>query len=226
MRRLLAALVIMIALTPSVAYAGEPSSVLIADPARRLAGSAHHGDARYQRLAAAVGLAGTDLPRNGASPPAVGAVFRADVRLTWLRDDTEIWRIDLIFVTPSDGLWIATGRSWISEPSDAVWHRPADPDLLRATLIDSGLAKAVAGAFPPLPPPSDEPRPGLPLVGYVLAGALAGIAISMAAPRGPAPSGRGIRQGDQNGPSGSLTVTSPTHFGRPAVPRTGESRAA
>src|SRR5688500_11883773 len=84
-------LVIMIALTPSAAYAGGPSSVLVADPVHRVAVSAYRGDPRYQRLAAALGFDGADLPNDGASPPAVGAVFRADVRLAWLRDDTEIW---------------------------------------------------------------------------------------------------------------------------------------
>lgn len=47
-------------------------------------------------------------------------------------------------MTPHDGIWIATSRTWITEPADAVWHRPADPELLRATLIDCGMAKAVA----------------------------------------------------------------------------------
>ncbi|MFC7624799.1 hypothetical protein [Microlunatus sp. GCM10028923] len=170
-------LAILIALTPSAAHAGEPSSVLIADPAHRVAVSAHRGDPRYRQLAAAIGFDGAELPNDGASPPAIGAVFRADLRLTWLRDDTEIWRIDLIFVTPADGIWIATGPSWISEPGDAVWHRPVDPDLLRTTLIEAGLAKSIAGAFVPAVDPPAEPSRGVPIVAYVLGGALVGAAI-------------------------------------------------
>lgn len=182
MRRLFVALLIMGVLLPTHAHAAGPSTVLIADPAHGRTAAAHAGDARYQRLAAAIGFSGSARPRTGASPPAVGAVFGADVRLTWLSDDATIWRIDLIFVTPRDGIWIATSRAWISEPTDAVWHRPADPELLRAVLSDAGLTKAAAGAFPPATTPPAEPRPGLPIAAYVLGGALAGVMITAAAP--------------------------------------------
>lgn len=91
LRRLLAVFVTTVALLlPVGAYASGSSSVLIADPAHRVVASAHRDDARYQRLASALGFAADTLPASGESPPAVGAVFRSDLRLTWLRDDTEI----------------------------------------------------------------------------------------------------------------------------------------
>lgn len=133
--------------SPPRASAGGPMSVLITDPATHRNASAYLGDARYRQLASAIGLnpaRGAELPTSGESPPSgFGELFRADLRITWLSDAAAIWRIDLIFVI-RDEVWVATGPAWIAEPDQAVWHRAADPALLRSVVAEAGLLRGSA----------------------------------------------------------------------------------
>jgi hypothetical protein len=137
-------------------------SVLITDPATHRNASAYLGDARYRQLASAIGLdpaRGAELPTSGESPPSgFGELFRADVRITWLSYDAAIWRIDLIFLI-RDEVWVATGPAWIAEPDQAVWHRAADPALLRSVVAEAGLLRGSSldrrgWELPPSPSPN------------------------------------------------------------------------
>jgi hypothetical protein len=66
-------------------------------------------------------------------------------RLTWLIHDMSIWRIDRIYSTADDGLWLETladetGADPFARPGR--WHRVADPEALTAVLTSTGLTDA------------------------------------------------------------------------------------
>ena len=63
-------------------------------------------------------------------------------RLTWLIHDMSIWRIDRIYATADDGLWLQTvadegGGDPFARPGR--WHRVANPEALTAVLTSTGL---------------------------------------------------------------------------------------
>ena len=120
------------AATASTAAAGGPTSLLITSPSNQRTSSAYTGDARYERLAAAVGVntgAGVEQPTSGESPPAgIDSGFGSEIRLTWLIHDMSVWRVDRVYFV-GDGVWINTTQDYFDtdEPDDGIWHRAAEP---------------------------------------------------------------------------------------------------
>ncbi|WP_161606040.1 hypothetical protein [Microlunatus speluncae] len=214
----------MVSAVPSSASAGGPTSVLITDPARHRTASAAAGDDRYQQLAAAIGYdpaRGAELPSAGESPPSgFGAIFRSDLRVTWLAHDTTIWRIDLIFFI-RDSVWIATGRSWITEPDQAVWHRVADPDRLRSVLAEAGLVPRSASPSAATTSAPSDPVAGSALIGGpALLGpvcAVVGVLLGIGAALLPSRGDRKSTQVEKRTPSSPNTAQK-VHPGRQNAP--------
>lgn len=179
-----------------VALAGGPTSVLITSPANQRTSSAYTGDARYQRLASAVGIdtgAGIEQPTSGESPPGeIDSNMGADVRLTWLIHDMAVWRVDRIHLS-DDVIWIHTAQplgDQTGEPGPGIWHRATDPAALRAALAETGVLRKPATADPPsesapATTPADQaavPGGAEPPVGLIgLACAALGLALGVAA---------------------------------------------
>ena len=68
----------------------------------------YYTETRYEELAQAVG-GGVDQPSSSLSQPAsVDLDDEMVVRLTWMIHDVSVWRIDGIYITQSDGIWIST----------------------------------------------------------------------------------------------------------------------
>ena len=165
------------------AYAGGPTSVLMASPDRQQARAAYNGDSVYAALTAAVGEDHT-----GPTTPPVGLATggREDIRLTWLIHDVQIWRIDRIHHTSADGMWIETVVNPSGEESmfdvPAHWHRPADEAALTAVLSDVGLLGDSGAAFTQPPAPAAEATVPAPATGVpgLLAAALTGLVLGVA----------------------------------------------
>jgi hypothetical protein len=182
-----------------VALAGGPTSVLIASPANQRTSSAYTGDARYQRLATAVGIdtgAGIEQPTSGESPPVGIDQSGAAVRLTWLIHDMAVWRVDRIHLS-DDTIWIHTTQHGDQESGDedaGVWHRAADPAALRAAITETGVLRRPAASADPSSEPTPSTAPattsaeqsavpgGAPPAGLIgAAGAALGIVLGVAA---------------------------------------------
>ena len=70
-------------------------------------------------------------------------------RLTWLIHDMSIWRIDRVYSTADDGLWLETladetGADPFARPGR--WHRVTHPEALTAVLTSTGLTDGAAPA--------------------------------------------------------------------------------
>jgi hypothetical protein len=64
------------------------------------------------------------------------------IRLTWLIHDQQIWRIDRVYLTAGDGIWIETMLSLdagdvLAQPGN--WHRAADSAGLTTILRHVGV---------------------------------------------------------------------------------------
>jgi hypothetical protein len=127
------------------ASAGGPTSVLLASPQNGHAAALHVTDGAYQKLVAAVG---PDL--GSTTQPAAVPRDSDEIRLTWLIHDQRIWRIDRVYFTADDGIWIETmlsldGGDVLTQPGN--WHRAADSAglttiLRRAGVLSTGAARA------------------------------------------------------------------------------------
>jgi hypothetical protein len=130
------------------AWAGGPTSVLLANPQTGRVAALYYTDKAYDRLAGAVGAFVSETG-SANKPGAVTDDFTGEIRLTWLIHDMSIWRIDRIHATTEDGMWVQTlvradGGDVFDQPG--TWQRPVDPKALTAALQDAGLLTAAAGA--------------------------------------------------------------------------------
>lgn len=181
-RRVALALAVLAALSAvpvPPAYAGGPTSVLLANSGRAQVAAAYYSDSSYAALAAAVGEGQT-----GPSAPPPGDTEGGDeVRLTWLIHDVQIWRVDRVHLT-GDGVWVEMVVD-INDRGDvfdrpAVWHRPADEAALTGILTDAGV---LGDESPASPPPARAEAagadPATPAPGLVVA-ALSGLVVGAA----------------------------------------------
>ena len=195
------------------AQAGGPTSALLVSPSTGRTASVYYSDDEYERLSTAMGgyeptADPTIVNPNLAAPTSPGS---ASVTVTWLIHDVSVWRIDRIFFTSAEGPLIVTqtsaGGGDLSEgmyPGEsgndtAIWHRPPDPQELRAVLSTLGLfgsdgspsmavddavaaadVESVATSSPVTVDPAD--RAGV-MWWWVLAGLVAGIVLTAAAVR-------------------------------------------
>lgn len=129
------------AVTP--AWAGGPTSVMIVDPNTGQAVAVHTKNPRYQQLVDAVGAYVS--PTGPTAPPtSVPAdCFGCELRLTWLVHDVSVWRIDRVYLTANDGIWLQSVSSENGSGDllggPAHWQRPSDPDALLTLLHESGV---------------------------------------------------------------------------------------
>ena len=72
------------------------------NPSPHQARAAYVSDSVYTALAAGVGEDQT----GAAEPPATVTDGAEEVRLTWLIHDVQIWRIDRVYLTTDDGVWV------------------------------------------------------------------------------------------------------------------------
>lgn len=126
------------------ASAGGPTSVIIVNPASGQAAALHRTNARYEQLGEAVG--DYAAPTGPTAPPtAVSDCFECLIRLTWLIHDMQVWRIDRLYITPSNGIWIEsvadeTGGDDFERAGR--WHRPHDATTLLALLTAEGVVSS------------------------------------------------------------------------------------
>ena len=130
--------------TAGLAHAGGPTSVLISSPTVHRAAGLYYTETRYEELAQAVG-GGVDQPSSSLSQPAsVDLDDEMVVRLTWMIHDVSVWRIDGIYITQSDGIWISTlidqgsGNGNLRD-RPGRWHRPQNDAALLAVLKSAGI---------------------------------------------------------------------------------------
>ena len=150
-RMILAAMALLLAAVgwssaAGTAYAGGPTSVLLVDPSAGRAAALYHSSTDYQQLVAAINAYGSDFGSTDR-PDSVPATAKDAYRLTWLIHDMTIWRIDRIYPTADDGLWLQTvadesGGDPFAQPGR--WHRVKNPQALTAVLTRTGLTDAAA----------------------------------------------------------------------------------
>ena len=156
MRRVRAAIVVVVLSVLSVAFAaapasaGGPTSVLVVEPDTRAATSLYYTDAEYDSLASLVGAgneSGTlgEVDRTGGSHE-----LGSGITLTWLIHDVAVWRVDRIFLEAKGGPWISTqlvmNDSGNVYDTPVTWHAAADGPKLTALLAGLGFGtKAVTG---------------------------------------------------------------------------------
>jgi hypothetical protein len=158
--------------TADTAYAGGPTSVLLVDPSEGRAAALYHSDADYQRLVDAINAYSSDLG-SADRPASVSENTNDAYRLTWLIHDITIWRIDRIYRTADDGLWLQTvADEGGGDPfaRSGRWHRVKNPEALTAVLTSSG----VIGKAAPQTEPSSDAEPSTAAATSIAAGPGAG----------------------------------------------------
>ena len=135
--------------TAGLAHAGGPTSVLISSPTVHRAAGLYYTETRYEELVQAVG-GGPDQPSSSFSQPSsVDLDDEMVVRLTWMIHDVSVWRIDGIYITQSDGIWISTlidqgtGNGNLRD-RPGRWHRPQNDAALLAVLTSAGILTSSA----------------------------------------------------------------------------------
>jgi hypothetical protein len=186
---------------PGTAWAGGPTSVLLASPQTDRAAALYNSDDAYQRLS---DLLGEDPQPDPAPPPSdSGTTY---VTVTWLVHDVDVWRIDRAFLDTASGPWIVTQTAdsadstaddvsadlWPGQRGGpgAVWHRPADPGALLALFADLGLLEPVdrpaVVQTVPAPPAAAAPDERDSPWWWAGAGALVGVGLAVGGLRGSA----------------------------------------
>lgn len=124
------------------AWAGGPTSVIIVSPTTGQAAALHTDNPRYQQLVEAIDA--YDSPAGPTTPPkdVPAECFGCEIRVTWLIHDMSVWRIDRVYVTADDGIWVGSVSN--SESGDIYdqtlhWRRPHDSKALLALLRTSGV---------------------------------------------------------------------------------------
>jgi hypothetical protein len=182
------------ALAPGTAWAGGPTSVLLASPQTDRAAALYTADPAYQQLSELLGE--QPQPDPAGPPPDDGTTY---VTLTWLVHDVDVWRIDRVFMDTSAGPWVVTQTAddttqdvstelWPGERGGpgAVWHRPTDPAALFALFERLGVLRpasesSVVQAVPAPAPVAAPPAPaGDGPWWWAGAGGLVGIGLSVA----------------------------------------------
>ena len=135
------------------AHAKGPTSVLMANRNMSRVTVLYYTDKAYERLASGVGAFSPDIGSK-SEPRSFPDNVRAGVRLTWLADEMMILRIDNVYFTTDDGIWIETSNAdrrgdMFNLP--ARWHRAANQKVLMASLTAAGM---VAGSKPPAGKPT------------------------------------------------------------------------
>jgi hypothetical protein len=152
-RRKLAALLVTILGTvawfasAAPAQAGGPTTVLLANPELSRVKALYTTDKAYERLAAGVGAFGRDIGST-SKPHSIPDEVRGEIRLTWLAHEMMIWRLDRVYFTTHDGIWVETtlaDRQGYMFKLPARWHRAASQKVLMASLTAAGM---IAGSNP------------------------------------------------------------------------------
>ena len=143
------------------AWAGGPTSVMIVSPTTGQAAALHTSNARYQQLVEAV--AAYDSPTGPTTPPsAVSAdCFGCEIRLTWLIHDMSVWRVDRVYLTADDGIWlgsVSNSEGGNLDDQSVRWQRPHDSKTLLALLESSGVTAQDSSPDPTDAAPT-EPSP-------------------------------------------------------------------
>jgi hypothetical protein len=152
---------------PGTAWAGGPTSVLLASPQTDRAAALYNRDPAYQQLSDLLGQEPQADP--AGPPPDSGSTY---VTVTWLVHDVDVWRIDRAFLDTASGPWVVTQTAdeatgavstdlWPGERGGprAIWHRPGDPGALLALFTRLGLLRTGPSVLPavPVPPPVVAP---------------------------------------------------------------------
>jgi hypothetical protein len=142
-------------LAPGAAWAGGPTSVLLASPTSDQATGLYYSDPEYDQLMALL-----DPAPGAATGPADAGYGAEQVNVTWMIHDVSVWRVDRILLDAAGGAWISTydtlgegstGTPGPGEPGE-TGHPATDPQALRALLTDLGLlGSPVAAARQPGP---------------------------------------------------------------------------
>jgi hypothetical protein len=153
-RMIIALVVAMLAavawvMSAAPAHAKGPTSVLLANRDISRFRVLDNTDKVYERLAAGVGAFGPDIGST-KQPRSFPDNLRAAVRLTWLADEMMILRVDTVYFTTDDGIWIETWN--VDRQGDmfklpAHWHRAVSQTVLMASLTAAGM---IAGSDPPV----------------------------------------------------------------------------
>lgn len=135
----------VLVLPTGAAVAGGPTSVLVVNHDGSRAAAALTGSTAYDELASSLDV--WNQPSGESRGP--GDFMNASIRLTWLIHDVNPWRIDGV-VVDGETFWVSTvvnhDGSLFDQP--AVWHRPKDPALLRATLTEMGILGSAPTSTP------------------------------------------------------------------------------
>jgi hypothetical protein len=127
------------------AVAGGPTSVLVVNHDGSRAAAALTGSTAYDELASSLDV--WNPPSGETREP--GDFMNTSIRLTWMIHDVNPWRTDGI-VVDGETFWVSTvvnhDGSHFDQP--AVWHRPKDPALLRATLTEMGILGSAPTSTP------------------------------------------------------------------------------
>jgi hypothetical protein len=122
------------------AYAGGPTSVLLANTGRARVHALYTTDSTYHRLLAAVGDAEVG---DSTEPSWVPEDVKDAVTLTWLVHDVTVWRVDSVVLTLDDGIWVGTVVGVTGEGNlntgPSRGHRAEDDKGLTAVLSAAGL---------------------------------------------------------------------------------------
>jgi hypothetical protein len=130
------------------AHAKGPTSVVMANGNLSRVEVLHYTEKAYERLTIGVGAFGPDIGST-SEPQSFPDDVRAGVRLTWLADEMVILRIDDVYFTTHDGIWIETlnaDRQGHMFNLPARWHRAVNQKVLMASLTAAGM---IAGSKPP-----------------------------------------------------------------------------
>jgi hypothetical protein len=121
------------------AVAGGPTSVLVVAPETGRTAAVHTMSPAYDVLAKSVEAGERGKQQTSA---------RADVRLTWLIHDVQVWRIDEVYLGLPGGPWIATRQSWDGNALELepTWHRSAQPARLLQLLAGMKVLDAKAAS--------------------------------------------------------------------------------
>ncbi|MBP2320289.1 hypothetical protein JOF56_000674 [Kibdelosporangium banguiense] len=136
MRRLVLFVAALFLLLATPASAGGPTSVLITSPTEQRAAALYMYQSSYSELGSAIG---TGQPMADPQAPMLhGTPGSSAINVTWLIHDVQVWRVDHIFLSATDGPWIETYESYEGVKFDqrGVVHRPANASKLTELLTE------------------------------------------------------------------------------------------